>query len=77
MREPSHRRIMTQVPATLQRLRRGRRPRVSGDYGAGATAPGLVRTTSLATCSFDYDGLGSIDTGKFEGKIGSAEVDAG
>jgi MYXO-CTERM domain-containing protein len=23
-----------------------------------------------ATCTFDYDGLGSIDTGKFEGKIG-------
>jgi hypothetical protein len=26
---------------------------------------------SLATCSLDYDGLGSIDMDKFEGKIGS------
>jgi len=42
-----------------------------GGYGNG-TGRVLDLADADATCSFDYDGLGSIDTGKFEGKIGSA-----
>jgi MYXO-CTERM domain-containing protein len=42
-----------------------------GGYGNG-TGRVLDLGDADATCSFDYDGLGSIGTGKFEGKIGSA-----
>jgi hypothetical protein len=41
-----------------------------GGYGNG-TGRVLDLGDADATCSFDYDGLGSIDTGKFEGNIGS------
>jgi MYXO-CTERM domain-containing protein len=41
-----------------------------GGYGNG-TGRVLDLGDADATCSFDYDGLGSIGTGKFEGKIGS------
>ena len=45
----------------------------SGTYGGYGNGSGRVLdlADADATCSFDYDGLGSIDTGKFEGKIGS------
>jgi MYXO-CTERM domain-containing protein len=44
-----------------------------GTYGGYGNGSGRVLDLGDAdgTCSFDYDGLGSIDTGKFEGKIGS------
>jgi MYXO-CTERM domain-containing protein len=42
-----------------------------GGYGNG-TGRVLDLVDADATCSFDYDGLGSIGTGKFEGKVGSA-----
>jgi MYXO-CTERM domain-containing protein len=41
-----------------------------GGYGNG-TGRVIELGDADATCSFDYDGLGSIGTGKFEGKIGS------
>ena len=43
-----------------------------GTYGGYGNGSGRVLdlADADATCSFDYDGLGSIDTGKFEGKIG-------
>ncbi|MBN2574529.1 MAG: right-handed parallel beta-helix repeat-containing protein [Deltaproteobacteria bacterium] len=43
-----------------------------GTYGGYGNGNGRVLDLGDAdgTCSFDYDGLGSIDTGKFEGKIG-------
>jgi MYXO-CTERM domain-containing protein len=40
-----------------------------GGYGNG-TGRVLDLVDADASCSFDYDGLGSIGTGKFEGKIG-------
>jgi hypothetical protein len=45
-----------------------------GEYGGYGNGSGRVLdlADADATCSFDYDGLGSIDTGKFEGKIGDA-----
>jgi MYXO-CTERM domain-containing protein len=44
-----------------------------GTYGGYGNGTGRVLDLADAdsTCSFDYDGLGSIDTGKFEGRIGS------
>jgi hypothetical protein len=43
-----------------------------GTYGGYGNGSGRVLdlADADATCSFDYDGLGSIGTGKFEGKIG-------
>jgi MYXO-CTERM domain-containing protein len=45
-----------------------------GTYGGYGNGSGRVLdlADADASCSFDYDGLGSIDTGKFEGKIGSS-----
>jgi hypothetical protein len=40
-----------------------------GGYGNGSGRV-LDLADADASCSFDYDGLGSIGTGKFEGKIG-------
>jgi MYXO-CTERM domain-containing protein len=44
-----------------------------GTYGGYGNGSGRVLDLgdADATCSFDYDGLGSIGTGTFEGKIGS------
>ena len=44
-----------------------------GTYGGYGNGSGRVLdlADADATCSFDYDGLGSIGTGKFEGKIGT------
>jgi MYXO-CTERM domain-containing protein len=44
-----------------------------GTYGGYSNGSGRVLDLgdADATCSFDYDGLGSIDTGKFEGRIGT------
>ena len=42
-----------------------------GGYGNG-TGRVLDLGDADATCSFDYDGLGSIGTGTFEGKIGGS-----
>jgi hypothetical protein len=46
---------------------------IGGTYGGYSNGSGRVLDLgdADATCSFEYDGLGSIDTGKFEGKIGS------
>ena len=44
-----------------------------GTYGGYANGSGRVLdlVDADASCSFDFDGLGSIGTGKFEGKIGA------
>ena len=45
-----------------------------GIYGTSDTRLGRIMVASYAdaTCSFDYDGFGSIGTGTFSGNIGSA-----
>jgi hypothetical protein len=45
-----------------------------GSYGGYSNGTGRVLdlVDADASCSFDYDGLGSIGTGKFEGKVGTA-----
>jgi uncharacterized protein (TIGR03382 family) len=46
-----------------------------GTYGGYGNGSGKIfeLDDADATCSFDYDGVGSIGTNKFEGRIGSAK----